>query len=83
MNSPAKKFVKEYWFDGNNPSEAVTKILGWIEDGKLTKNGRMNYRKLVKNLQPKPTISEVNKIWNNFTYADKLLILEKINYRFL
>ena len=50
MASNAKRFVMNHWFNGSEPSKAVTEILNWISNGKLTKSGRMNYKRLCNNL---------------------------------
>lgn len=42
----AREFVKEYWFTNGKLSKAVTEILGYFEDGKITNKGREAYRKL-------------------------------------
>lgn len=46
----AREFVFKYWFNNDGkPSSAVTKILGYIANDKLTLKGRQAYRTLMKN----------------------------------
>lgn len=45
----AREFVNEYWFTNGKLSKAVTEILGYFEDGKITHKGREAYQKLKTN----------------------------------
>lgn len=46
----ARQFVFNYWFDKDKPSKAVTEILRWIKNGKLTSEGKKSYKILLRNV---------------------------------
>ncbi len=50
LKSKARIFVESYWMTNDSPSKAVTTILNWIKDNKLTKEGRNNYKILIENI---------------------------------
>lgn len=49
--SKARKFVNDFWFDKDKPSKAVSIILEWIVEGRLTNKGKEAYKKLIKNVE--------------------------------
>ena len=47
--SEPRQFFNNYWMTGNKLSIAVTDILEWFKDGKITYKGRIAYKTLCKN----------------------------------